>query len=160
MESPPVVDLSSPNNRPDRDNLADLNAASKIPGLTITPSIMPLSVLDNGQIGVSCSSGSSQYPNRRVLRPRTEPRSYVESPDTLAAMNGKLTRQEQSNGNTPMDSDTDDEKMPPDYAVKVRHFNKRFYHIRILSLTFFYLRNILQLRFGSVTGSCEKCAKC
>lgn len=117
MESPPVVDLSSPNNRSERDNLADLSSASKIPGLTITPSIMPLSVLDNGQIGVSSSSGS--YPNRRVLRPRTEPRSYVESPDTLAALNGKLNRQEQSNGNTPLDSDTDDEKMPPDYEVKV-----------------------------------------
>ena len=112
MESP-VIDLVANN----RSTPADL-AASKIPGLTITPSIMPLSVLDNG-ISVSCSSGSSQYPNRRVLRPRTEPRSYVESPDTLAAMNGKLGRQEQSNGNTPMDSDTDDEKMPPDYEVKV-----------------------------------------
>lgn len=54
---------------------------------------------------------------RRVLRPRTEPKSYAEAPDIVllpAKINGR-----QQNGN--IDSDTDDEEMPPIIAIKVRN---------------------------------------
>lgn len=53
--------------------------------------------------------------SRRVLRPRTEPKSYAEAPDIVllpAKINGR-----QQNGN--IDSDTDDEEMPPIIAIKV-----------------------------------------
>lgn len=51
---------------------------------------------------------------RRVLRPRTEPKSYAEAPDIVllpARMNGR-----QQNGN--IDSETDDEEMPPYVPIK------------------------------------------
>lgn len=50
-----------------------------------------------------------------MLRPRTEPKSYAEAPDIVllpAKINGR-----QQNGN--IDSDTDDEEMPPIIAIKV-----------------------------------------
>lgn len=56
---------------------------------------------------------------RRVLRPRTEPRSYAESPDIVllpAKINGR-----QQNGNIDSetdDDDDDDEEMPPIYPIK------------------------------------------
>lgn len=52
---------------------------------------------------------------RRVLRPRTEPKSYAEAPDIVllpARMNGGR----QQNGN--IDSETDDEEMPPYVPIK------------------------------------------
>lgn len=51
---------------------------------------------------------------RRVLRPRTEPKSYAEAPDIVllpARTNGR-----QQNGN--IDSETDDEEMPPYVPIK------------------------------------------
>lgn len=52
---------------------------------------------------------------RRVLRPRTEPKSYAEAPDIVLLparnMNGR-----QQNGN--IDSETDDEEMPPYVPIK------------------------------------------
>lgn len=51
---------------------------------------------------------------RRVLRPRTEPKSYAEAPDIVLLpirMNGK-----QHNGN--IDSETDDEEMPLYHPIK------------------------------------------
>lgn len=51
---------------------------------------------------------------RRVLRPRTEPKSYAEAPDIVLLpirMNGK-----QQNGN--IDSETDDEEMPLYHPIK------------------------------------------
>lgn len=60
-------------------------------------------------------SKSKEPYNRRVLRPRTEPKSYAEAPDIVllpAKINGR-----QQNGN--IDSDTDDEEMPPIIAIKV-----------------------------------------
>lgn len=53
--------------------------------------------------------------SRRVLRPRTEPKSYAECPDIVllpAKMNGR-----QQNGN--IDSDTDDDEMPMICPIKV-----------------------------------------
>lgn len=60
-------------------------------------------------------SNQTEPYSRRVLRPRTEPKSYAEAPDIVllpAKMNGR-----QQNGN--IDSDTDDEEMPPIIAIKV-----------------------------------------
>lgn len=70
----------------------------------------------------NAASSSSQETNntdenkvqRRVLRPRTEPKSYAEAPDIVllpARMNGR-----QQNGN--IDSETDDEEMPPYVPIK------------------------------------------
>lgn len=55
------------------------------------------------------TSSDSRYPNRRVLRPRTEPRSYaeVESPDIN--LNGDKT-EKSTNGD--LDSDDEDAIMP------------------------------------------------
>uniref|UniRef100_A0A1B0GKA5 Transcriptional repressor p66 coiled-coil MBD2-interaction domain-containing protein n=1 Tax=Lutzomyia longipalpis TaxID=7200 RepID=A0A1B0GKA5_LUTLO len=55
---------------------------------------------------------------RRVLRPRTEPRSYAESPDIVllpAKING---RQQNGNIDSETDDDDDDEEMPPIYPIK------------------------------------------
>lgn len=49
--------------------------------------------------------------SRRVLRPRTEPRSYVESPDAL--INGSLDRRLNGIGMDYGDSDSSDGEMPP-----------------------------------------------
>lgn len=65
----------------------------------------------------SGSGSSAQDENkvqRRVLRPRTEPKSYAEAPDIVllpARTNGR-----QQNGN--IDSETDDEEMPPYVPIK------------------------------------------
>jgi len=65
----------------------------------------------------SASIGGGQDENkvqRRVLRPRTEPKSYAEAPDIVllpARTNGR-----QQNGN--IDSETDDEEMPPYVPIK------------------------------------------
>ncbi|CAH1110108.1 unnamed protein product [Psylliodes chrysocephalus] len=52
---------------------------------------------------------------RRVLRPRTEPRSYVESPDAL--INGLLEKP-RTNGNLEYSSDSSEGEMPPLAPVK------------------------------------------
>lgn len=49
--------------------------------------------------------------SRRVLRPRTEPRSYVESPDAL--INGTLDRRMNGTGVDFGDTDSSDGEMPP-----------------------------------------------
>lgn len=57
-----------------------------------------------------------EHYSRRVLRPRTEPKSYAEAPDIVllpAKLNGR-----QQNGN--IDSESDDDEMPPIIAIKVR----------------------------------------
>lgn len=64
---------------------------------------------------MSIKSNQTEPYSRRVLRPRTEPKSYAEAPDIVllpAKINGR-----QQNGN--IDSDTDDEEMPPLIAIKV-----------------------------------------
>lgn len=60
------------------------------------------------------SNNEENKVQRRVLRPRTEPKSYAEAPDIVllpARMNGR-----QQNGN--IDSETDDEEMPPYVPIK------------------------------------------
>lgn len=53
--------------------------------------------------------------SRRVLRPRTEPRSYVESPDVL--INGTLDKP-RTNGNADYSSDSSEGEMPPLAPIK------------------------------------------
>lgn len=54
---------------------------------------------------------------RRVLRPRTEPRSYAESPDAL--INGILSEKPRINGTAESESDSSDEgEMPPLAPIK------------------------------------------
>lgn len=66
-------------------------------------------------ISVATLSSSN---TRRVLRPRTEPRSYVESPDVL--INGALDEKPRANGNTNADysSDSSEGEMPPLAPIK------------------------------------------
>lgn len=107
----------------------DLSTANIPPGLTIIPTISTnngSSVLptNNGTSSnndneiqappppttTSSMSIESRYPNRRVLRPRTEPRSYaeVESPDIN--LNGVDKTEKSTNGD--LDSDDEDAIMP------------------------------------------------
>ncbi|CAH2013920.1 unnamed protein product [Acanthoscelides obtectus] len=55
-----------------------------------------------------------QNPPRRVLRPRSEHRTYVESPDAM--LNG--TERPRINGSLEYSSDSSDEEMPPLEPVK------------------------------------------
>lgn len=114
----------------------DLSTANIPPGLTIIPTISTnngssiSTTINNGTSSnnnVSNDSGpmvhqappppttsstsiESRYPNRRVLRPRTEPRSYaeVESPDIN--LNGGDKIEKSTNGD--LDSDDEDAIMP------------------------------------------------
>ncbi|XP_050301355.1 transcriptional repressor p66-beta isoform X2 [Anthonomus grandis grandis] len=63
---------------------------------------------DTGQI--IQQSISTMVNSRRILRPRTEPRRYVESPDAL--INGSLGRLNGRNG-VEFDSDSSEGEMPP-----------------------------------------------
>lgn len=56
-------------------------------------------------------STTTMVNSRRVLRPRTEPRSYVESPDAL--INGSLDRRLNGGGIEFGDSDSSEGEMPP-----------------------------------------------
>jgi hypothetical protein len=68
------------------------------------------------QVGiVSTNSAQSMVYSRRVLRPRTEPRSYVESPDVL--INGSLDKP-RTNGNADYSSDSSEGEMPPLAPIK------------------------------------------
>lgn len=103
----------------------DLSTANIPPGLTIIPTMATnngsaLSATSNGSNGDSGISATappppttqseSRYPNRRVLRPRTEPRSYaeIESPDIN--LNGDKATEKSTNGD--YDSDDEDAAMP------------------------------------------------
>ncbi|XP_066152247.1 transcriptional repressor p66-beta isoform X1 [Euwallacea fornicatus] len=59
----------------------------------------------------SIPSTTTMVNSRRVLRPRTEPRSYVEAPDAL--INGSLDRRLNGAGFVFGDSDSSDGEMPP-----------------------------------------------
>lgn len=109
----------------------DLSTANIPPGLTIIPTMSssngpPPVPINNGSssnnngiqtttttttttVNTTSSNSDPRYPNRRVLRPRTEPRSYaeVESPDIN--LNGDKT-EKSTNGD--LDSDDEDAIMP------------------------------------------------
>lgn len=144
-----VVDLSMGRDAVSLSNatVRDLRALTQNAGLTITPappsvnngmcispsadrrihsyfisSCYTRNYLHNFVPNQSCQIDTEPY-SRRVLRPRTEPKSYAEAPDIVllpAKINGR-----QQNGN--IDSDTDDEEMPPIIAIKVK-YNKL--HVR------------------------------
>lgn len=65
----------------------------------------------------SIPTNNSQHTlsSRRVLRPRTEPRSYVESPDVI--INGTLEKP-RTNGNVDYSSDSSEGEMPPLAPIK------------------------------------------
>jgi len=90
---------SSANNNNNNNNNNSINASDGVTGAT------------SGSIGGGQDENKVQ---RRVLRPRTEPKSYAEAPDIVllpARTNGR-----QQNGN--IDSETDDEEMPPYVPIK------------------------------------------
>lgn len=108
------MDLSVSSTGPlpiNRSGSHDLSVtAPKIPGLTITPSVLPAPTTNSSAAPTETSD--SRYPSRRVLRPRTEAKSYAESPDIGGfGINGKGF-----NGSD-FDSDDEDEKMLPEYRV-------------------------------------------
>lgn len=65
---------------------------------------------------LSTNSAQSMVYPRRVLRPRTEPRSYVESPDVI--INGNLIEKPKTNGNVDYSSDSSEGEMPPLVPIK------------------------------------------
>lgn len=87
-------------------------------GLTIIPTIVPNATNANSNPTPNTDNGNqsdSRYPSRRVLRPRTEPRSYaeIESPDIN--FNGGA---EKSNGDYDSDEDDDDDAPMPEIEIK------------------------------------------
>lgn len=98
----------------------DLSTANIPPGLTIIPSIAPSnrnsSILNSNSISNNNNGNgeteTTRYSSRRVLRPRTEPRSYaeIESPD-INTLNGDKTAEKVVNGGD-YDSDEEDAPMP------------------------------------------------
>jgi hypothetical protein len=108
----PIVDLSVSTNPIGSSSRAthDLSVTPKIPGLTITPSILPTPApppaLENA---TTSNNNDSRYSNRRVLRPRTEAKCYAED---LAAFNGKSSAYQM------VESGDEDEEMLPLYQVK------------------------------------------
>lgn len=118
MEVDDVVDLSIGSGREALTitpaTVRDLRALTQNSGLTITPAPPP----PLPQIHMTSGHEDSEYwpidRTRRVLRPRTEPKSYAECPDIVllpAKINGRP-----QNGN--IDSDTDDEEMPMIFPIK------------------------------------------
>ena len=110
-----VVDLSL-----GRDSLTitpstarDLRALTQNSGLTITPAL-PIRTSSPARTSTPPTSTNTDQPGRRVLRPRTEPKSYAETPDIVllpAKINGKP-----HNGN--ILSDSEDEEMPSVCPIK------------------------------------------
>jgi transcriptional repressor p66 len=137
-----IVDLSLGSGRdfltitPSTSTARDIRALPHTSCLTITPTQAPLTSVDHllhqpspsslpgtssaslpGSSACSTTQQQQQQPTntKRVLRPRTEPRSYAEAPDIIllpAKINGR-----QVNGN--VDSDSGDDEMPPLPPVKV-----------------------------------------
>lgn len=107
----------------------DLTTANIPPGLTIIPSMAPTirapsnpphsnshSISINNTSNGSSNDMESRYP-RRVLRPRTEPRSYaeIESPD-IQMINGEKTEKALNGGE--YDSEDDDDAPMPEVEFK------------------------------------------
>lgn len=104
----PIVDLSVSNHPVSSSSRSthDLSVTPNIPGLTITPSIMP-ALQPSENIPTTNNNSDARYSTRRVLRPRTEAKCYAED---LQALNGK--------GYMMVDSGDEDEEMLPLYQVK------------------------------------------
>lgn len=116
----------------------DLSTANIPPGLTIIPTILTnngssVPIINNGTAAdngisapppppptttTSSSSENSRYPNRRVLRPRVEARSYaeIEAPD--ANLNGDKKAADKIATNGDYDSDDDEDCPMPEIEIK------------------------------------------
>ncbi|CAH0550462.1 unnamed protein product [Brassicogethes aeneus] len=122
-----VVDLSVSSNRPSSpSSVASANSASpaapSINNSTPNPPQPPPVNNNNNAAAVANALGNvpsaAQQPmvnSRRVLRPRIEPRSYVESPDVL--INGTFDKP-RTNGNFDYSSDSSEGEMPPLAPIK------------------------------------------
>ncbi|XP_058458896.1 transcriptional repressor p66-alpha isoform X2 [Malaya genurostris] len=89
----------------------DLRALTQNSGLTITPALPP------SACSPSAPGNTSPVPGRRVLRPRTEPKSYAEVPDIVllpAKVNGRSYNGAVAAGL----SESEDDEMPPVFPIK------------------------------------------
>lgn len=116
------VTINSNNIQPltiNSNNLQPLTINSNnVQPLTINSNnIQPLTINSNIQ-PYAINSNSVHHPltinSRRVLRPRTEPRSYVESPDVIINGLDKL----RTNGIAGYSSDSSEGEMPPLAPIK------------------------------------------
>ncbi|XP_065087878.1 transcriptional repressor p66-alpha isoform X1 [Ochlerotatus camptorhynchus] len=111
-----VVDLSVGSGR---DSLTitpstarDLRALTQNSGLTITPAPPPPSASSP-----SASGSTSPVPGRRVLRPRTEPKSYAEVPD-IVLLPAKVNGRSYNGAAAAALSESEDDEMPPVFPIK------------------------------------------
>ncbi|KAL3288967.1 hypothetical protein HHI36_003410 [Cryptolaemus montrouzieri] len=95
-----VVDLS----------LSSLRSSPSIP-TNIPPSLNITPIINNQSV-----PAIGHPHNRRILRPRTEPRSYVESPDIL--INGTFDRPRTNGNSAGYTSDSSEGEMPPLAPIK------------------------------------------
>ncbi|XP_053684768.1 transcriptional repressor p66-alpha isoform X1 [Sabethes cyaneus] len=110
-----VVDLSVASGR---DSLTitpatarDLRALTQNSGLTITPALPPATSTS------SVSGSTSPIPGRRVLRPRTEPKSYAEVPD-IVLLPAKVNGRSYNGAAAAALSESEDDDMPPVFPIK------------------------------------------
>lgn len=130
----PVMERSSVGNgggEKDVDTLSrDIRTLARNSNITITPSQPNVSSFGNSSMSATFVQSlvnfrpfkapetpifNEQRTNYRVLRPRTEQKSYAEAPD-IAFMPAKGNRSAH-NGN--IDSESEDEEMPPFVPMKV-----------------------------------------
>lgn len=130
----PVMERSSVGNgggEKDVDTLSrDIRTLARNSNITITPSQPNVSSFGNSSMSATFVQSlvnsrlfkapetpifSEQRTSYRVLRPRTEQKSYAEAPD-IAFMPAKGNRSAH-NGN--IDSESEDEEMPPFVPMKV-----------------------------------------
>lgn len=130
----PVMERSSVGNgggEKDVDTLSrDIRTLARNSNITITPSHPNVSSFGNSSMSATFVQSlvnsrlfkapetpifNEQRTNYRVLRPRTEQKSYAEAPD-IAFMPAKGNRSAH-NGN--IDSESEDEEMPPFVPMKV-----------------------------------------
>lgn len=111
-----VVDLSVGSGR---DSLTitpatarDLRALTQNSGLTITPAPPPPAAPSP-----SASGSTSPVPGRRVLRPRTEPKSYAEVPD-IVLLPAKVNGRSYNGAAAGALSESEDDEMPPVFPIK------------------------------------------
>lgn len=98
------------------DNIVDLSVSS-IRSSPSLPTNIPPSLNITPVVNSQPLSSINHPPNsRRILRPRTEPRSYVESPDIL--INGTFDRPRTNGNSTGYTSDSSDGEMPPMTPIK------------------------------------------
>lgn len=113
-----VVDLSVGSGR---DSLTitpatarDLRALTQNSGLTITPAPPPP---PPAAPSPSASGSTSPVPGRRVLRPRTEPKSYAEVPD-IVLLPAKVNGRSYNGAAAGALSESEDDEMPPVFPIK------------------------------------------